>query len=74
VRHRGLIQYATDLELGEVPHIRTPIRIGEGIWVYSFSSPGKEITRRAWGESLMGNQEVKTGERTPGLLHSPAND
>jgi crotonobetainyl-CoA:carnitine CoA-transferase CaiB-like acyl-CoA transferase len=33
VRHRGLIQYASDPELGEVPHIRTPIRIGEGVRV-----------------------------------------
>ena len=24
VRHRGLVQYASDAELGEVPHIRTP--------------------------------------------------
>jgi crotonobetainyl-CoA:carnitine CoA-transferase CaiB-like acyl-CoA transferase len=33
VRHRGLIQYATDAELGEVPHIRTPIKIGEDVRV-----------------------------------------
>jgi crotonobetainyl-CoA:carnitine CoA-transferase CaiB-like acyl-CoA transferase len=33
VRHRGLVQYASDAELGEVPHIRTPVRIGEGIRV-----------------------------------------
>ena len=32
-RHRGLVQYASDPELGEVPHIRTPIRIGEGVQV-----------------------------------------
>jgi crotonobetainyl-CoA:carnitine CoA-transferase CaiB-like acyl-CoA transferase len=31
VRHRGLVQYASDPDLGEVPHIRTPIKIGEGI-------------------------------------------
>src|SRR5262249_5680902 len=31
VRHRGLAQYSSDAELGWVPHIRTPIRIGEGI-------------------------------------------
>ena len=31
VQHRGLVQYASDAELGEVPHIRTPIRIGEGV-------------------------------------------
>jgi crotonobetainyl-CoA:carnitine CoA-transferase CaiB-like acyl-CoA transferase len=30
VRHRGLVQYASDPELGEVPYIRTPIRIGAG--------------------------------------------
>ena len=28
VRHRGMVQYASDPELGEVPHIRTPVRIG----------------------------------------------
>jgi formyl-CoA transferase len=31
VRHRGLVQYASDPELGEVPHIRTPIRIGKSV-------------------------------------------
>jgi crotonobetainyl-CoA:carnitine CoA-transferase CaiB-like acyl-CoA transferase len=31
VRHRGMIQYASDPDLGEVTHIRTPIKIGEGI-------------------------------------------
>jgi crotonobetainyl-CoA:carnitine CoA-transferase CaiB-like acyl-CoA transferase len=35
VRHRGLVQYASDAELGEVPHIRTPVRIGEGVRVRS---------------------------------------
>jgi crotonobetainyl-CoA:carnitine CoA-transferase CaiB-like acyl-CoA transferase len=33
VRHRGLVQYASDAKLGEVPHIRTPVRIGEGVQV-----------------------------------------
>jgi crotonobetainyl-CoA:carnitine CoA-transferase CaiB-like acyl-CoA transferase len=33
VRHRGLIQYAIDPELGDVPHIRTPIKIGEDVRV-----------------------------------------
>jgi len=27
------VQYANDAELGEVPHIRTPVKIGEGVWV-----------------------------------------
>ena len=35
VRHRGMVQYASDPNLGEVPHIRTPIRIGEGVRVRS---------------------------------------
>jgi crotonobetainyl-CoA:carnitine CoA-transferase CaiB-like acyl-CoA transferase len=33
VRHRGLVQYASNAELGEVPHIRTPIKIGESVRV-----------------------------------------
>src|SRR6516164_8595586 len=33
VRQRGLVQYASDPQLGEVPHIRTPVRIGEGVRV-----------------------------------------
>src|SRR4029077_5678637 len=33
VRHRGLVQYTNDAELGEVPHIRTPIKIGESVRV-----------------------------------------
>jgi crotonobetainyl-CoA:carnitine CoA-transferase CaiB-like acyl-CoA transferase len=35
VRHRGLIQYASDPELGDVPHIRTPIKIGDGVRVHN---------------------------------------
>ena len=33
VRHRGLVLYASDAEFGEVPRIRTPIRIGKGVVV-----------------------------------------
>ena len=32
-RHRGMVQYASDPELGEVPHIRTPIKIGDSVRV-----------------------------------------
>jgi crotonobetainyl-CoA:carnitine CoA-transferase CaiB-like acyl-CoA transferase len=35
VRHRGLVQYASDAEFGEVPHIRTPIRMNDDIRVRS---------------------------------------
>jgi crotonobetainyl-CoA:carnitine CoA-transferase CaiB-like acyl-CoA transferase len=33
VRHRGLVQCASDAELGQVPHIRAPIRLGEAVRV-----------------------------------------
>jgi len=33
VRHCGMVQYASDAELGEVPHIRTLIKIGKGVRV-----------------------------------------
>ena len=33
VKHRGLVQHASDEELGEVPHIRTPVRIGDSVRV-----------------------------------------
>jgi formyl-CoA transferase len=33
VKHRGLVQYASDSELGEVAHIRTPIKMDEAIRV-----------------------------------------
>lgn len=33
VKHREMIQYADDAELGQVPHIRTPVKIGDGIKV-----------------------------------------
>ena len=39
VRHRELIVYADDDELGEVPHIRTPIRMQSGVHVRN-TAPG----------------------------------
>src|SRR6266566_2821990 len=33
VKHRGMVQYADDAELGEVPHIRTPMKIGDSVRV-----------------------------------------
>ena len=33
VRHHGLVQCASDAELGEVPHIRTPVKIAESVRV-----------------------------------------
>jgi crotonobetainyl-CoA:carnitine CoA-transferase CaiB-like acyl-CoA transferase len=33
VKHREMIQLASDAEFGEVPHIRTPVKIGDSIKV-----------------------------------------
>ncbi|HYU12310.1 MAG TPA: CoA transferase [Stellaceae bacterium] len=33
VRHRGMVQYAKDVELGEVPHVRTPVKMGDSVRV-----------------------------------------
>jgi crotonobetainyl-CoA:carnitine CoA-transferase CaiB-like acyl-CoA transferase len=33
VKHRGLVQFARDAELGEVPHIRTPIKMDDAVRV-----------------------------------------
>ncbi|MBV9014476.1 MAG: CoA transferase, partial [Alphaproteobacteria bacterium] len=33
VKHREMTEYAKDPELGDVPHIRTPVKIGDGIKV-----------------------------------------
>jgi crotonobetainyl-CoA:carnitine CoA-transferase CaiB-like acyl-CoA transferase len=38
VHHRGLVQYASDPELGEVPHIRTPVKIGDSVRVRTVAS------------------------------------
>ena len=35
VKHRGLVQHASDPELGEVAHIRTPVKIDDAIRVRS---------------------------------------
>ncbi len=33
IQHREMVVYANDEELGDVPHIRTPVKIGDGIAV-----------------------------------------
>ena len=33
VKHRAMIQYAHDAELGEASHIRTPVKIGDSVKV-----------------------------------------
>jgi crotonobetainyl-CoA:carnitine CoA-transferase CaiB-like acyl-CoA transferase len=47
VRDRGLVQYASDPDLGEVPHIRTPIKIGEGVRVRTVAPSSASTTPRS---------------------------
>jgi len=45
VRHRGLVQYASDAELGEVPHLRTPIKIGDSVRVRNVAPSSASTSR-----------------------------
>jgi crotonobetainyl-CoA:carnitine CoA-transferase CaiB-like acyl-CoA transferase len=59
VRHRGLVQYANDPELGEVPHIRTPIRIGEGVRVRTVAPKLGQHNAEIFGRLGLSEAEIK---------------
>ncbi len=59
VRHRGLIQYATDAELGEVPHIRTPIKIGEGVRVRTVAPKLGQHNAEIFGRLGVSEAEIR---------------
>jgi len=67
VRHRGLVQYASDAELGEVPHIRTPVRIGEGVRVRTVAPKLGQHNAEIFGR--LGVSEPEMAQlRTTGIL------
>jgi formyl-CoA transferase len=67
VPHRGMIQYDSDPELGKVPHLRTPIRIGEGVRVRSVAPKLGEHNAEVFGR--LGVSEEKMKElRARGIL------
>ena len=67
VRHRELVQYASDAELGEVPHIRTPVRIGEGVRVRNLAPKLGEHNAEIFGR--LGVSEAEMRElRSKGVL------
>jgi len=67
VRHRALVQYASDAELGEVPHIRTPIKIGEGVRVRTVAPKLGEHNAEIFGR--LGVSEVEMARlRACGVL------
>jgi len=59
VRHRGLVQYASDPELGEVPHIRTPIKIGEGVQVRTAAPKLGQHNAEIFGRLGVAENEMK---------------
>ena len=59
VRHRGLVQYAADPELGEVPHIRTPVKIGDGVRVRHVAPKLGEHNAEIFGCLAVGEAEIK---------------
>ena len=67
VRHRGLVQYASDPELGEVPHIRTPVRIGEGVRVRNVGPKLGRHNAEIFGQ-LGVTKTAMRGFRTKGIL------
>ena len=58
VRHRGMVQHAEDAELGKVPHIRTPIRIGEAIRVRSVAPKLGQHNAEVFGRVGVGESEL----------------
>ena len=59
VRHRGLVQYASDPELGEIPHIRTLVRIGESIGVRTVAPKLGEHNSEIFGRLGVSTEEMK---------------
>jgi len=66
VRHRGLIQYASDPELGEVAHLRTPIKIGDGVRVAHRLPQARPATAprssAGWASARRGSNDCRLNE------------
>jgi crotonobetainyl-CoA:carnitine CoA-transferase CaiB-like acyl-CoA transferase len=67
VRHRGLVQYASDAELGEVPHIRTPVKIGESVRVRTLAPKLGQQNAEIFGRLGLSEAEM-TRLREQGVL------
>lgn len=59
VRHRGLVQYASDAELGEVPHIRTPVKIGDSVRVRAAAPKLGQHNAEIFGRLGLSEAELK---------------
>ncbi len=58
VKHRGLIQHAIDPEMGEVPHIRTPIRVGDSLRVRSVAPKLGQHNGEIYGRLGVGEADL----------------
>jgi crotonobetainyl-CoA:carnitine CoA-transferase CaiB-like acyl-CoA transferase len=58
VQHRGLIQHASDPELGDVPHIRTPIRIDDSIRVRTVAPKLGQHNPEIYGRLGLGEADL----------------
>ena len=67
IRHRGLIQYASDPELDEVPHIRTPIKIGDGVRVRTVAPKLGQHNAEIFGRLGVAKKAIKE-LRTKGVV------
>jgi len=63
VEHRRMVQHASDPELGEVPHIRTPIRIGEDIKVRRVAPKLGQDNARIFGQIGVDAAELQRLQR-----------
>jgi len=70
VRHRGVVQYASDAELGEVPHIRTPVKIGEGVRVRNVAPKLGQHNAEIFGR--LGVSEAEKTAARQGRTMNPA--
>src|ERR1700740_348626 len=59
VRHRGLVQHANEPELREVPHIRTPGRIGDGVRVRNVAPKLGQHNAQIFGRLGVSESEIK---------------
>ena len=59
VEHREMVVYAVDDELGEAPHIRTPIRIGKGVQVRTTAPKSGEHNNEIFGHMGVDTDELK---------------
>src|ERR1700730_11560171 len=58
VKHRGMVQYADDAELGEVQHIRTPVKIGDSIRVRTVAPKLGARSARGFGRLGLNTADI----------------